>query len=200
MIFGKFEHLLFYNTKVRRKKKKSKIETLKFENHHICTKSKKTKHFPWAINSTCLKHSFRTFVRIFVPRGNFRNDWHGNGAASQTNISCPGLVHNIFEEKRNFLNFYLRLKCAEAFSLNNASLSPNSTNSLLNSVKNFCIQIWDALGCSNDSSHEGERINCCHNSNLQTFCKIKGSHNKSLVSGCFSLFLSYVWRAFCAYC
>ena len=30
----------------KRKKKRSKIETLKFENHHICTKSKKTKHFP----------------------------------------------------------------------------------------------------------------------------------------------------------
>ena len=54
-----------------------------------------------------------------------------DGAASQTNISCP----HICKKKRNFLNFYPRLKSAETFTVNNASLSPNWTNSLLKSVK-----------------------------------------------------------------
>ena len=44
-------------------------------------------------------------------------------------------VHNICKKKRNFLNFYPRLKSAETFTVNNASLSPNWTNSLLKSVK-----------------------------------------------------------------
>ena len=44
-------------------------------------------------------------------------------------------VHNICKKKRKFLNFYPRLKSAETFTVNNASLSPNWTNSLLKSVK-----------------------------------------------------------------
>ena len=44
-------------------------------------------------------------------------------------------VHNICKKKRNFLNFYPQLKSAEAFTMNTALLSSNSTNSLLKSVR-----------------------------------------------------------------
>ena len=81
------------------------------------------------------QHLFRTFLKNFCSTMKIRNDWHGKSAASQSNISCPGLVHNICKKKRNFLNFYPRLKSAETFTVNNASLSPNWTNSLLKSVK-----------------------------------------------------------------
>ena len=112
-------------------KKKIENRSLKSEKHHICTKSKKTKHFPWAINSTCLKHSFRTFFTIFVLRDNSKMIDTVTARLHKLILA----VHNICKKKRNFLNFYPRLKSAEAFTMNTALLSSNSTNSLLKSVR-----------------------------------------------------------------
>ena len=117
--------LLFYNAKLRKtKKKKIENRAQNFENHHFCTKSKKTKHSSTAINWTCSKHLFRTSLRIFVQRGKFRNDWHGKGAASQLKYYWT-LVHENVNKSRNF---YTRMKPAKAINMSDVSFPCNSTH------------------------------------------------------------------------
>ena len=98
-------------------------------------------------------------------------------------------VHSICKKKRIFHNFYLRLKSADAFTMNNALLSSNSTNSLLKSVRKtsaFKFQPhWMIF------SHEVERIYSFHNANPQFF-KITSRHNKSPISGFSLLFFKHI--------
>ena len=142
---------------------KSKIERKILKTITSAPKSKKAKHFPWAINSTCLKHSFRTFFRIFVREANSEMIYTVTARLHKLILA----VHSICKKKRIFHNFYLRLKSAEAFTTNNALLSSNSTNSLLKSVRKtsaFKFQLhWMIL------SHEAERIYSFHNANPQLF-------------------------------
>ena len=117
----------------KRKKKKSKIARLNLKNITSAQNQKRqnTFHELWIqLVSNIHSEPFSQFL-FCETNSKMIDTVTDDGAASQTNISCP----HICKKKRNFLNFYPRLKSAEAFTMNTALLSSNSTNSLMKSVR-----------------------------------------------------------------
>ena len=80
-------HLLFYNTKLRKKKiEKIQNRAQNFEHHHICTKTKKTKHFLFALNWTFSNiHSERSSEFLFSA-ANSKMISHNNRTTSQLEL------------------------------------------------------------------------------------------------------------------